>query len=279
MTGRLHFTDAGEISFYNSSQYIYGNSSGITVLAGASQQLGVWTNRIYMSSKASSSATIDLVANGSATIGSLLSSTYVGAIQNVVLDSGTSTYGTYIKRNGTTAFVFGSAGLYPYSTSYNLGGTSNNWGSVYADKFYDSGVQLLDTYDDLALLAEFKPRTKKVKDSKGAESLAIITGGKSNAQYLDLHSLPDWMINKDAVRVKLKADSGELLTDADIEEYLLDYDEAGWMLSRDVSAFNDLTNGAVRQLDIEMKELVELMAARITHLENKVKILTQGKEI
>ena len=78
------------------------------------------------------------------------------------------------------------------------------------------------------------------------------------------------MLNKDDVKQKLRNDCGCLIEETDIEEWILDYNEAGWMISRNASAFYDLLPGAIRQLDIEMKELIEVQATRITMLETAI---------
>ena len=47
------------------------------------------------------------------------------------------------------------------------------------------------------------------------------------------------------------------------------------MLSRNIGRFNDLTSGAVRQMDIENKEMYELIFSRLTALEKENKELKE----
>ena len=83
------------------------------------------------------------------------------------------------------------------------------------------------------------------------------------------------MTNYDEVFVRLKEDNGDLLSDTDIEDLIEDHDEAGWMLSRNIGRFNDLTSGAVRQMDLENKEMYELIFSRLTALENENRSLKE----
>jgi len=55
--------------------------------------------------------------------------------------------------------------------------------------------------------------------------------------------------------------------------FILDQDEAKWMAPRNVSLFNDLTSGAVRQLDTEFLELYEWTTAEIKNLRDEVAAL------
>ena len=48
-----------------------------------------------------------------------------------------------------------------------------------------------------------------------------------------------------------------IITDADLEEYLSDDEELGWMKMRDITKFNDITAGAVRQLDRKLNALID----------------------
>ena len=144
----------------------------------------------------------------------------------------------------------------------------------YATTYYDNGGGYQDLQDDLSVMAEFKPRKNIIIDPETREktiSQHTEINPNTGLEYLDLLSLPRWMTNYDSVVEKLKSENGDLLSNEDIEELLEDYHEAGWLLCRNISAFNDCTSGGVRQLDIEMKELYELMANRITVLENKIK--------
>ena len=81
----------------------------------------------------------------------------------------------------------------------------------------------------------------------------------------------EWIDAQDAVATEMFFD------DDDIEEWLQDYDEAGWILGIDLGLFSDLTSGAVRQLDSEMISMFELLSARITKLETKENINEPAK--
>jgi hypothetical protein len=79
------------------------------------------------------------------------------------------------------------------------------------------------------------------------------------------------LTNYDDVVATLKHDNCDLITQADIDEYILDDEEAGWMLKTDFTLLSDLTMGAVRQLDSEVISMFELLSSRITALENGTK--------
>ena len=157
-----------------------------------------------------------------------------------------------------------------------LGNSGQQWSACYAYVFYDGGGGYQDLQDDLAVMAEYQPKKVISIDPETGEKVVskeTLINPETGLEYIDLLSLPRWMTNYDAVVAKLKAENGELLSDEDITELIEDHDEAGWMLGRNISAFNDCTSGAVRQLDIETKEMYELILSRITVLENENKAL------
>lgn len=257
----LAFGTSGKITFGASTNYIQGTSSTIGMHAGS-----------YLSAY--------LNADGGATFQDTNSahSFSVDFSGDISLDSGSSTKGIYIKRNGTNAFIFGAAGLYPTNNTYGCGGSGYRWATVYSYAYYDGSGFWHDDHDDLTILAELKPLKISVVDSITKEKIVEdVIDPITGSRFLDFTTLPDFLVNRDEIRKKLKEENGNLITDEDIEEFLLDHNEAGWMLSRNISSFNDLTNGAVRQLDIEMKQLFELALNRITSLENEIRTLKDKK--
>ena len=171
-------------------------------------------------------------------------------------------------------------GFTPLTTASNmyLGNVGQLWLACYATTFYDGGGGYQDLQDDLLVMAEFKPKkTITIDPVTGNKTVSeeTIINPINGLEYMDLLSLPRWMTNYDVIVAKLKEENGDLLSEQDIEELIEDHDEAGWLLSRDVSAFNDCTSGAVRQLDIEIKEMYELIFSRITALENENKLLKE----
>jgi hypothetical protein len=259
----LSFSDAGKITFASTANYLYSGLiamrlMGPDVTVEARQNLNLYS-------------AYDITSKTT------------GSGKDIILDCGSYSSDTAgivdIKTAGTSRMFVKQTGFFPRSTNVMyLGYTANRWKEVHATSFHDNGGGYNDTLDDLAILAEFKPRMeKKIDPVMQKETKVAVVDPKNNSNFLDLNSLPDWLLDKDGAREKLKADNGDLLTAEDIEELLLDYNGAGWMIGRNVSAFNDLTNGAVRQLDIEMKQLIELMASRITSLENEIRTLKGAK--
>jgi len=153
-----------------------------------------------------------------------------------------------------------------------LGWSGKYWKECRANTFYDSGGELLDTHDDLVILSEFKPKKRTVSSAKTGEETEELVLSEDGHQEIDVLTLPNWLVDRDAVRHKLKTDNGDMITDADIDEWIEDYEEAGWLVGRNVSRFNDLTNGAVRQLDTEMISMFELLSSRITALEQQLAV-------
>lgn len=172
-------------------------------------------------------------------------------------------------------------GFCPYpSTSRNmlLGNTGQLWISCYANTFYDGGGGYQDLQDDLAVMAEFKAKKNITIDPETGEKLTSedpLINPDTGLEYMDLLSLPRWMTNYDDVFKKLKEENGNLLSDEDIQDLIEDPHEAGWLLHRNVAAFNDCTSGGLRQLDIETKEMYELILSRLTSLELENKLLKE----
>ncbi len=300
--GTLKFNTSGKITFGNADNYILGDSTylnikarynvGIFGGAGYSIFFKFGTTSTYEASAASFRSYISTVKLGDSTHNwaechskKLLSATSVdiesGGTSDIKLDAAAGTkydcgssYAHTFYKSGAGIAYFTGGGLMPYSTSgsFDLGASTNVWDKSYIANYYDVRTGLLnpDTHDDLGLLADFKSRKIHTKDAQGN----ILSSTKeihpeTATEYLDINSLPEWTTNKFDVKQKLRNDCGAMIDEADIEAFILDEEEAGWLVYRHMSRFNDLTNGAVRQLDIEVKELVELMASRITALETK----------
>jgi hypothetical protein len=201
-----------------------------------------------------------------------------GSGQNIELDSGGhvnidcggTSYQVQFRSAGTNKAYINAYGLVP-NTDNNmlLGSGTQRWSSIYGYSYYDENGLFQDVVDDLEALSQLQPAKKKVTDTQGNITEEIVLDKKTGLPVLDKNKLPRWVTNYDEVVLKLKQDNGEMLTDQDIEEMIQDYDQAGWMLNRNIGHFNDLTNGALRQLDTEVLEMFELLSARITALETR----------
>lgn len=154
---------------------------------------------------------------------------------------------------------------------YHFGYSSRAWRTVCATAFYRNGTEL-DGFDDLYELSNIKPLKRKT----GIEQNNVINP-KINMPYIDPFSLPEALTNINEIKLQLKKDNGDLISDKEIEELLNDYDEAGWMLNIDLGLFSDLTSGAVRQLDRDFQLMTEIAMGRITALENQVNRLINNK--
>jgi hypothetical protein len=145
---------------------------------------------------------------------------------------------------------------------FNFGSPSYAWKSVYGDAIYRNGTAL-DVYDDLYELSKIKSKKQK---NKSEEKL-----NNKNLPIIDPLTLPREMTNYDDIVEKLKHDNCDLITQEDIDEYIQDDEEAGWLLKTDFTLLSDLTMGAVRQLDQDVISMFNLLAARITELEVQLK--------
>jgi hypothetical protein len=152
-------------------------------------------------------------------------------------------------------------------SSFNLGYTTKAWKNIYGDAIYRNG-SALDVYDDLYELSQVK--SKKEKNEFG-EKIEVEKLNAKGLPVIDPLSIPQELTNYDDVVATLKHDNCDLITQADIDEYILDDEEAGWMLKTDFTLLSDLTMGAVRQLDSEVISMFELLSSRITALENGTK--------
>jgi hypothetical protein len=257
IVGTMHFTSTGKITFARSDQYVSGSSTTMALNSGANSIRMFNAGGVQINAEYSTSADI-----------------YLNAVDEIRLDAG-STDRTLFAFGGTNKIEVtneSNLGIGPLTTNTGLlGWDGKYWNECRATTFYDNGGGYLDTHDDLTLLAEFKPKMKKVKDPGSQKDVEVPDiDEKTGTQRIDILALPEWLIDKQAIREKLKRDNGDLITEADIDEWIEDYDEAGWMVGRNVSLFNDLTSGAVRQLDHEMIEMFELLSSRLTTLENQL---------
>jgi hypothetical protein len=163
--------------------------------------------------------------------------------------------------------IFGCIVEPQVDSSFNLGYTTKAWKNIYGDAIYRNG-SALDVYDDLYELSQVK--SKKEKNEFG-EKIEVEKLNAKGLPVIDPLSIPQELTNYDDVVATLKHDNCDLITQADIDEYILDDEEAGWMLKTDFTLLSDLTMGAVRQLDSEVISMFELLSSRITALENGTK--------
>jgi hypothetical protein len=155
--------------------------------------------------------------------------------------------------------------IFPSTTNmYSLGSSYTAWAAIYGDAIYRNG-SALDVYDDLYELSQVK--SKKEKNEFG-EKTEVEKVNAKGLPVIDPLSIPQELTNYDDVVATLKHDNCDLITQEDIDEYILDDEEAGWMLKTDFTLLSDLTMGAVRQLDSEVISMFELLSNRITKLEN-----------
>jgi len=232
VTGTLLFsTELVRIYFGNlSSCSLYGNETGVTLTAPNFIKLnvtGAGVGYIRIESGIINMQGIDV------NIFSQLSGS--GILLEAIRDN--VRFGVKVGSVGSNA---NQKGIYPTSNlGCACGQDTQAWSWVYSYNFLDKCL-FLDEIDDLAEL-------QKVKGTGKKDTLA-------NKEKLDLNSLPRWATNYQSLKDELKAENGELITDADIDELILDEDELGFRLFRNTGHFLDLTSGAVRQLDNEITE-------------------------
>lgn len=128
----LSFSTAGKVTFGNTSQYIYGTSSSLTINGGAYNYIKQDdTSGVTLSS--SKKVSIDGTSATTIDINSYSGVVYLRtSYNNVYIGSGSSSYGLYIQRGGLNAFIFGSAGLYPTDNTYGNGGSGYRWKDIWS---------------------------------------------------------------------------------------------------------------------------------------------------
>lgn len=290
---KMYFTASANVEFASHTVVKFGAASKLTGSGGES----IYFNgaQIFMTSTTGNyfylyNGYSKLISNGNTSIvaGSAslpiddsvtsLKTACVVAAGNIYINPGTS-YIAYIRFGSTNKIQINQYGMRPSANNgMLLGDTGYRWSGVYGSAFYDEGGLFQDLQDDLLVMSEIKPKKHINIDPESGEkqtSIETLKDSDTELEYIDLHSLPRWMTNYDLVAKKLKEDSGDLLSDDDIDELILDDNEAGWMLSRNIGRFNDLTSGAVRQMDIENKEMYELIFSRLTALEKENKELKE----
>lgn len=216
------------VSITGSYIFNFSASGLVTTVSAPLGSSGVRWSTIY-------GAALNL--SGTATIGS---STIAEASSFLVTDS---TAGLLVRVGGNNKVVIDNAQIYPYTTKGMDNGIAGNmWNNTYSATYYDDGGGYNDTLDDLTILHAMRP--SREKDKHGLDKL-------------DIYSLPDFLLNKEAIYKKVKQDNGDLIKDSEIEELINDPDELGFMLKRNLGKFNDIVAGAVRQLDIKVNKLIE----------------------
>ena len=265
--GTLAFTSSGKVTFASSTNHISGSSGGISIYtpsAGLSLGSGFFL----------CDTTHDIRLNAT------------GSGSDVILDCGayvTDYHGIINFRTNGTSRMFlkdNSPGLYPrYNNNMYLGYSGNLWKAIYGYAFYDENGLFQDELDDLYELSQFKPRYKTEvdplteksipkRDSKTGEKV-LDRCPKTDMMLLDNHSLPKWLNNYDECAQKLRDDCGSMVTEEDIIYLLSVHGEAGWLIGRNIALFVDLTSGAVRQQNTESLAMYELLASRLTALEQQ----------
>lgn len=205
----------------------------------------------------------------------------VDAANNIILDAG-SAYEIQFQFGGTEKSFINTSGIFPTTTASSssgqyLGFTSFRFYEIYGYRVYDAGGQLNDTFYDLYEISQFTARKEVIIDPISGEKTKgeSIIDPDTGSEYLDLHSVPRRITNYNKLLAELVA--GEyglsfgpqmLMTEAEIIEDLEDYDELGWMISRDIGASEALTNGGLREKLLEDTEINELIFSRLTALEN-----------
>lgn len=288
---KMYFTASANVEFAANAVVTFGAAARLTGAGGES--ITFINDQIYMTSTTGAyfylyNAYSKLISDGNTSIVagsaplpiddsvSTNQTACVVAAKNIYINPGTS-YLAYIRFGSTNKIQINQYGMRSStSNSMLLGDSGYYWTSCYATTYYDNGGGYQDLQDDLVVMSEFQPRKAISIDPITKEKIISETteiNPKTGLEYLDLLSLPRWMTNYDEVVKKLKEENGDLLSEEDIDELIQDQHEAGWLLCRNVGAFNDCTSGGLRQLDIEVKEVFELILSRLTNLENENKEL------
>jgi len=251
----LGFGSSGKITFASSSNKIYGSSSQLYMEAGTSHIYANTNGPITVSASGSGDG-LNLQAGG----GTFLSS---GSGYNITLDSGndvtldaSSSDDILFKFGGTSKMKASSDRLYPITDSQiMIGGAGLYYLQLAADSVFDSGGLLSDTYDDLDEMQKHRPVMKTVIDPETLEETEELDLNSEGLQKLDIYSITDSIVDYESARQKLRNDCGDMINETDIEEYIMKYDEAGWLLGRNMGRYGDMTAGGLRQLDHVVNDL------------------------
>lgn len=284
---KMYFTASATLEFAANAYIKFGSYARLSGFG--TEWIGFHNNQLYLASGngGSSGGSALSLYNGYAELKSFDSADInITSADDIFITSADDTHinaGTgnkiYIKFNNVYKIQCNEYGFRPYANALMLlGDTGYRWSGVFGSAFYDEGGLFQDLQDDLLVMSEIKPKKHINIDPESGEkqtSTGTLKDPNTGLEYIDLHSLPRWMTNYDDVVKKLRADSGDLLSDEDIDELILDDKEAGWMLSRNKGKFDDLTSGAVRQMDLENKEMYELIFSRLTALEKENKELKE----
>ena len=179
------------------------------------------------------------------------------AENNLNISSGvaTGTGNISFSNNDVMMWIMDTDKLYPWvNNSYSIGFSSRLLQNIYSYNYYDEGGLFQDKQDDLAVLAELKALPETVDKESGMEKI-------------DIASLPTWYSNYNELKREFFRDNGNLVTEEDFDNWIKDDNGLKWKLRRNISRFNDLTSGGLRQLDKEVLEMFELLSSRITKLE------------
>ena len=283
---KMYFTASATLEFASTAKIKFGNLAGLDGVGN--EYIGFHNSQLYLTSNVTQTdgGTIALYSSGPVIESHGTADIHITSSDDINITSADDiniNAGTgnkiYLKFNNVYKIQCNEYGFRPYTNNTMLlGDTGYRWSGVFGSAFYDEGGLFQDLQDDLLVMSDIKPKKHINIDPESGEkqtSTDTLKDPNTGLEYIDLHSLPRWMTNYDDVVKKLRADSGDLLSDEDIDELVLDDKEAGWMLSRNIGRFNDLTSGAVRQMDIENKEMYELIFSRLTALERENKELRE----
>ena len=276
ISGTMQFAGTGKITFGSEYKYIQGGSSGLFFRSFDSSG---YTADLHLANTGSirletgfMGGEILIKSPGAITIQNNYANITLTSLQSIVLLANGGVI--QLRSNGTDYYCdpncFRSGGM----STRDLGTDTYRWRRGYIQEYWKNGSMIADDRDDLNLLHAVKPaKTAKTDKETGEETYIDKHDEKTGIQILDASSLPKWMTNYDELREAVRAENGDLITDDDFEEWITQEDQLGYRMLFDMGKFLDLTSGAVRQIDREYPELIDLLAARITQLERQVKEL------
>jgi hypothetical protein len=166
---------------------------------------------------------------------------------------------TKVGLNTSSAIIYFQGGNFDPSANgtVSLGQSLLKFNTLHVQAVYVNGTQVHDVLDDLQALHSIKSRPDGT---------------------MDLLTLPKQFTSYDRAKAELKKQSGDLITDKDLDDVLSDHDDMGHLVQLDLSNFVNLIEGAVRQLDRENSASQYEILEWLNSLEGRMKTIETRKK-
>lgn len=143
--------------------------------------------------------------------------------------------------------------LIPHSSNtYNIGLSGTYWNNLYANDVYYKNLSSFDVMDDLEVIADLGTKSRPSSHTSSLSPLEPEIG-----------KFPEFLTNKAELRDQIQRDSGDLITEEEINAALEDPDDMEYRVFLRAATHAALLEGGIRQ----QYALFKSLEARVSKLE------------